>query len=202
MKKMILFGLMLMLSLSAVSAFSYKDFYNNVGFQTQSKQQEKQQEQIQNQTCDGALLFTNELALYSSKQAFIDAVNVFDDGYHVLELTKTAYQNTNWITVYKSEGQIIWVKKGVCAEGAVKMYSTTLDIQQVMDSGRKMTFGATMSTISKVKGISTMQKFQLARIAFRNHFRNENQIANQKGPGAPNQNITAPGPGAKNGQDN
>jgi hypothetical protein len=194
MKQAIVIGLVLLIAISGVSAFSYKDYYNKVGFQFPGKGvpeivKENVQEKLLEPTfeCEGTLMFTEDLALYGNNSLFIEAVQVFDDGYHVVELTKHEYDGSRWYTVFVNDGKFQWIKKGYCVNGApVFLYSTTLDVQELKDSDRKTTFGSAVSILSKVKGIDVFQKFKLAGIATKYMFKHS------KGPGAPN--LPAPGP--------
>lgn len=117
--------------------------------------------------CNAEQLFKAQVNTLNSMPIFLDAIEAFDDGDHVIYLKENEYSGSKYITIHKNNGKIIWIKSGKCAAvNGYDSYVINFDIENIqLEEGNSILAGYNL--LKQIDGVSTMQKLMLVKTAIK-----------------------------------
>lgn len=161
MSKIITIVVLALLMVVQVSATTYVDQF--LGIHYEEKTVELAQE---DNMCDGEFVLKAQVDELNSIPIVIEALDAFDDGYHVVFLSKGEYMGSQYYTIKKDNGKIAWIKNDFCPEGEYESYELNIDLNNLEDN---LTHGLTIqegyNLLRNIKGLSIFQKFHIMKTA-------------------------------------
>jgi hypothetical protein len=166
MKKLIMIIIMMVAATTAVSA-NFVDDYYGIDWGT-----EKENEPLGK--CYNEEIFKSQIQEFNSDPYFLEAISLFEDGYHIMHFKGASYKGYEYYTIYKNDGRVIYVANGFCAPGNrdYSLYSTDIDLEATQKriyaayyNGESLDlFAEGYSIMKSIDGLSLIQKYKLVRI--------------------------------------
>lgn len=168
MKKITITILVALICISTASA-NYIDDFLGITYEVSAVAVD---EIVETQICPDEYLFRNELSQLNKLPEALDFLDVFDDGYHVIELKQGTYLDETQFTIKKNNGKIIWIKKGICATN-YDLYSLNFNLSDLEQKIRDGTFNPVTdgyNTLNNIEGLRFTQKLQILHKAMKYGF--------------------------------
>lgn len=160
MKKLMILLIIWMLLSTTVLAGYVEDFYGITW-----RHEEKEKVNMLEERCEGALLFAGRINQLNDVPLFIEALEAFDEGYHVFHLRQYELDGANFYTMEIKNGKLHSLRKGLCISGEEYTYYytdlTPERIERMVEAENPMEIMNKVMT--EIKGLSLYQKYHIIK---------------------------------------